>query len=92
MPAWIGGGDALAGDLAIEAQLVQQLAGGLAVVAAVQVAGAAGGPGAVQQPAGGAYHDMHPLLELADLRPVSLAAINCQGVYALVSPEGGDCL
>jgi len=35
-----GGGDALAGDLAVEAQLIQQLAGGLAVIAAVLVAAA----------------------------------------------------
>jgi hypothetical protein len=35
-----GGGHALAGDLAVEAQLIEQPAGGLAVVAGVQVAGA----------------------------------------------------
>jgi hypothetical protein len=42
-----GGGDALAGDLADEAQLIQQLAGHGAVVTAVQVAGTVLGQDAV---------------------------------------------
>jgi hypothetical protein len=49
----MGGGDALAGDLAVEVQLVKQLAGGLAIIAAVQVAGAVCGQDVIQLAAGG---------------------------------------
>jgi ABC-2 type transport system permease protein len=48
-----GSGDALAGDLAVKAQLAGQLAGDGAVVADVQVAGAADGQDLVQLPADG---------------------------------------
>src|ERR1700751_2951688 len=56
LPAWIGVGS-LAGDLALKAQLIEQLASDGAVVAAVQAAGAALGAGcrpiAGWRPAGG---------------------------------------
>lgn len=43
-----GGGRALAGDLAGKGQIAEGLAGGLAVVAGVQVAGALIGQGAAE--------------------------------------------
>ena len=52
-PAGTGGGHALAGDMAVEPQLVQELAGHGAVIAGVQVAGAVAGQRAVQLLAGG---------------------------------------
>ena len=48
-----GGGDALAGDLAVEAQLIEQLPGHGAVVAAVQMAGTVLRKDPVQLPARG---------------------------------------
>jgi hypothetical protein len=84
------GGDVLAGDLAVKAQLIKQLAGGLAVTAAVQVAGAVleqdpgqpkHGPWRIEASGPGAFRQA---VRAGRRRPVSYAQVD-----ALFMPADG---